>query len=76
VPELIEDEVTGLLVEPGDVTALARSLARLIGDPVLRRRLGQVGAERVARDFAFGPGIDRIAALLTDLTNRPDKPAR
>jgi glycosyltransferase involved in cell wall biosynthesis len=76
VPELIDDGVTGLLVEPGDVSALAQSLARLISEPALRHRLGQAGAERVARDFAFGPGIGRIAALLTDLTNRPDRPGR
>jgi glycosyltransferase involved in cell wall biosynthesis len=76
VPELIEDGVTGMLVEPGDVAGLAEALTRLIGDPALRQRLGQAGALRVARDFAFGPGIERIAALLTDLTNRRGTPAR
>jgi glycosyltransferase involved in cell wall biosynthesis len=63
VPELIEDGVTGLLVEPGGVPALADTLARLIADTALRQRLGAAGAERVARDFAFDDGIARIAAL-------------
>ncbi|MEI9988226.1 MAG: glycosyltransferase family 4 protein [Aliidongia sp.] len=75
VPELIEDGVTGLLVEPGNVAALSAALARLIGDPALRRRLGVAGAARVARDFAFGPGIDRIAMLLAEITNRPGRRA-
>ena len=35
------DEVTGLLVEPGNESALAQALNRLLGDPALRARLGR-----------------------------------
>lgn len=56
-PEIVEDEVTGLLFDPGDVGGLARALERLILDPALRRRLGQAGRARVAAEFT----IDRMA---------------
>jgi colanic acid/amylovoran biosynthesis glycosyltransferase len=51
IPELVENETTGLLVPPRDVLALAGALRRLHDDPSLRRRLGLAGREKVVRDF-------------------------
>jgi glycosyltransferase involved in cell wall biosynthesis len=44
--DLVVDGETGLLVPPGDVTALRRALERLLGDADLRRRLGAAGRDR------------------------------
>ncbi len=41
--ELVDDEVTGLLVAPQDVGALADALVRLCRDAALRDRLGAAG---------------------------------
>jgi glycosyltransferase involved in cell wall biosynthesis len=50
IPETVEHERTGLLVEPGDVDALARSLERLASDRALAARLGQAArADFLAR---------------------------
>lgn len=46
LPELITDDVQGLLVPPGDATQLAGALGRVLGDAALRGRLGQAGRER------------------------------
>jgi glycosyltransferase involved in cell wall biosynthesis len=51
VPELVEDEVTGLLVPPHDPGALAAALRRLLDDADLRARLGAAGRERAERRF-------------------------
>ncbi len=50
-PEVVVDGVTGLLVPPHDPQSLAQAIIRLLGDPDLRRRMGQAGRERVERHF-------------------------
>ncbi|MBO0744763.1 MAG: glycosyltransferase family 4 protein [Candidatus Dormibacteraeota bacterium] len=57
---IVEDGETGLLVPPGDVSALHRALDRLLQDQVLRRRLAVQ-----ARSFAVREaGVERFAAGL------------
>jgi glycosyltransferase involved in cell wall biosynthesis len=40
IPDVVEDDVNGLLVPPGDVSALAAALRRLAAEPETRARLG------------------------------------
>ena len=67
IPELVEDCGTGLLADAGDPRALADAMARLIRDPRLRERLGAAGRRRVAREFRFDDGIDRLQDRLNGL---------
>jgi glycosyltransferase involved in cell wall biosynthesis len=60
VPELIENEVSALLVAGHDPPALAAALDRLLEDPALRSRLAEAAFERVRRH----PPSQRCAALL------------
>lgn len=46
----IVDSTCGILAEPGDAEELGQALAKLVGDPALRRRLGACGPQR-ARDL-------------------------
>ena len=66
IPELVEDGGNGLLADAGDVQALADAMLRLIRDPSERQRLGAAGERRVAREFRFADGIDRLEARLAD----------
>ena len=57
-PEHVDDEITGLLVPPGDSAALAKAIARLIEDRAWAARLGQQ-----ARAYAHSMlGMDRMVA--------------
>jgi glycosyltransferase involved in cell wall biosynthesis len=60
--EVVEDEVTGLLVPPRDEAALAAALLRLAEDPALVEHLGQQ-ARVSARRFARGPGIAKVVQV-------------
>ncbi len=46
LPEVIEDNISGILVAPGDPAAFAIAAARMIDDPELRARLGRGAMQR------------------------------
>jgi glycosyltransferase involved in cell wall biosynthesis len=50
--DAVEDGVTGLLVPSRDPAALRAALDRLLGDPPLRRRLGEAARERARERFS------------------------
>jgi colanic acid/amylovoran biosynthesis glycosyltransferase len=51
IPELVDDEVSGLLVRPGRSDLLVQALERLVGDFDLRARMGRAGREKVLQEF-------------------------
>jgi glycosyltransferase involved in cell wall biosynthesis len=52
VPEVVEHDRTGLLVEPKSIPSLAGAIRRLLLDPALRRGFGEVGRRRVEEVFS------------------------
>jgi glycosyltransferase involved in cell wall biosynthesis len=63
LPELVEHEVSGLVVPPRDPSALRTALLRLAGDAALRARLGAAARERIAGPFHIQHTIDKTYAL-------------
>ncbi|MHB1487453.1 MAG: glycosyltransferase family 4 protein [Acidimicrobiales bacterium] len=54
LPEVVgTDGETGLLVAPGDPSALAQAMGRALDDAELRSRLGHAGRERVLSRFTW-----------------------
>ena len=51
IPEAIEHDRTGLLIDAGNSDQLAVSILRLAADNKLRQRLGQAGREYVIKNF-------------------------
>ena len=59
----VVDGVTGLLVEPGDPTALARGMERLLSDEELRAHMGAAARKRFDNEFQADVVIDRIESI-------------
>jgi glycosyltransferase involved in cell wall biosynthesis len=64
--DLVVDGVTGLLAPSARPSALAEQLDRLAADTALRARMGAAGRERILCDFAPGPILDRVEAVLEE----------
>ncbi|MFT5121916.1 MAG: glycosyltransferase involved in cell wall biosynthesis [Kiritimatiellia bacterium] len=52
MPDLVEHEKTGLLVEPRQPEALAEALIQLLEDRTTRRTYGQAGREKLEQEFS------------------------
>ncbi len=67
VPELILNGRTGLLVPPGDATALAAALQTLLQDAVLAHRMGDAARKHAEGRFSVRAQVDRLLALWAEL---------
>jgi colanic acid/amylovoran biosynthesis glycosyltransferase len=70
IPELIRNEVDGLLVTPSSDKQLAAAIGRLLDDPELRVRLGKSARQRVLQDFDLGRNTALLAAAFRELQDR------
>jgi glycosyltransferase involved in cell wall biosynthesis len=66
--DAVEDGKTGLLVPPGDPTALANALNRLLTDASLRRRLGGAARALAEREFDVQKVVEATLALYAELS--------
>jgi glycosyltransferase involved in cell wall biosynthesis len=66
IPDIIEHERSGLLVEPGNVVQLADALERLVTDPGLADRLARGGREQILEKFQIDECLERLANLFRD----------
>ncbi|HMN27793.1 MAG TPA: glycosyltransferase family 4 protein, partial [Caldilineaceae bacterium] len=68
VTDLVVDGETGLLVPPGDPTALRQAIERLLADPGLRRCMGQA-ARRKVTEFQASAVVPRVEQIYKELLN-------
>lgn len=63
VPEVVADERSGLLVAPANATELAGAIARLLGDAVLRARMGAEGRRIALERFDVARNIRKLESV-------------
>jgi starch synthase len=63
IPEIIDDAVTGVLIEPDDPAALEHALRKLLGEPIAAQQLGERLHRRVSENFSWMNTLQRYEAL-------------
>jgi len=67
LPEIVEHQRTGLLVEPEDPGSLAKAMTFLLEHPETAGKLGAAGRSRVREVFSWGSCVDAYDALYRQL---------
>lgn len=63
IPQIIEQNVSGIRVGAGDTGAIAGALAEVLGDGEKRRKLGASGRERVREKFDFRANVEALKKI-------------
>jgi glycosyltransferase involved in cell wall biosynthesis len=72
VPDLIDDGVHGLLVQPQDPAAFAAAVAELLRDPARAAEMGRRGQERRRKEFDISVMVKRLEELYVRLRAEAD----
>ena len=71
VPELVATEEQGIVVPPGDASALSAALMRLATDPAMRRAMGTAAAQRARTEFDDRNMVEAYESLYDKLLSAP-----
>jgi len=71
IPEVVDDRVTGILVEPRDHHGLAAAIVKLISDEQDRQRMATAGFERVSARFTVERMVAETAKVYARVAGRP-----
>lgn len=74
IPQLIEDQKTGALVQAGSVDELAEAIRHLTASAETRRLLARNARGVVVRDFDFGARMQKVMRIYDRLLNRLAEP--
>lgn len=76
IPYLIDNDVNGYLVQPGDWESLGRHLADLGRDDALRRRLGEKLYEKASSKFSIQKTVDTQLHIYREILRRHHRTPR
>ncbi len=68
IPDAVDDQKSGILVEPGDYPSISRSIIELLGDPERRKILGEFARRRAEEKFSINAVAQSYAELFETLS--------
>ena len=73
IPEIVQEDKTGFLVQRGDVPALTNALMRLVVSPELRLQQGARAVDVVTKGFDAERNTFRLLDLIKEMVDRERK---
>ena len=70
IPEVLENQVNGLIFEPENIAQLAECLANLMGKPALRQKLAKNAAEFASQNFTDDIHLNNIKEFYMSVINQ------
>lgn len=67
IPEVVVDQVTGLLVPPGDIRGLAKSINLLLENKPLAKQLGASAKKRIEDRFRFDRMLEQTFSIYEEV---------
>ena len=67
--EAVEHLKTGILVPPGDVSALQTAIGTMYEEPGIRADLGAAGRQRMLDSFSIDTMVDRYVDVYREVMN-------
>ena len=67
MPEIVDDNVNGLLVEPGNTHALAEATLKLIRDPHRAKEMGKAGRKKVLQHYCWSKIAESLVNSYADI---------
>jgi glycosyltransferase involved in cell wall biosynthesis len=67
MPEIVDHDVTGLLVAPGNPQAIADATVKLISNPVRAKVMGKAGREKVLRRYTWSTIAESLIDCYADI---------
>jgi len=67
--EVIQDGISGLLIDSEDTPKLAHAILNLHQDPALRKRLGQNARTKVMQQYTWGINASKVRSLCEEACN-------
>lgn len=73
IPEMVDHEKNGFLVQPGDIPALADSLEKLLRSPEMRQEFGKAARAKIEREFQSSHTVSGLKALFDRYARAPNE---
>lgn len=71
IPDAIDSGISGILIQPGDITGLARAVEMLLQSADLRQKMGDSAREKVVNTFSADKVIPRLENVYLELGASP-----